>query len=53
MKNIDILNKINSPEDLKKLDIEELKKLSNEIRNTLIERVTVTGGHMGSNLGFV
>lgn len=53
MKNIDILNKINSPEDLKKLDIEELKKLSNEIRNTLIERVSVTGGHMGSNLGFV
>lgn len=53
MKEINILNNINSPEEIKKLKIEELKQLSNEIRNTLIKRITITGGHMGPNLGFV
>ncbi len=48
-----MLNKINSPEDLKKLNIDELNFLADQIRETLIKRVTITGGHMGSNLGFI
>ena len=47
------LDKINSPQDVKKLSIEELNILAAEIRETLIKRITVTGGHMGSNLGMV
>lgn len=48
-----ILEKINEPKDLKKLNINELEKLSDEIRQTIIKRVKVTGGHMASNLGMV
>ncbi|MGN1406378.1 MAG: 1-deoxy-D-xylulose-5-phosphate synthase, partial [Erysipelotrichaceae bacterium] len=48
-----ILERIGSPADVKKLNMDELKELSNEIRETLIRRIGVTGGHMGSNLGFV
>lgn len=47
------LESINSPADLKKLSIEELKLLSSEIRKFLIENVSKTGGHLGSNLGVV
>ena len=47
------LNKIDSPQDVKKLSIDELNILATEIRQTLIERITVTGGHMGPNLGMV
>lgn len=47
------LDKINSPQDVKKLSIEELNILAAEIRETLIKRITVTGGHLGSNLGMV
>ena len=53
MNKTNILQKINSPADIKKCSLEELNALSQEIRNVLIKRVTVTGGHMGSNLGFV
>ena len=48
-----ILNTINEPKDIKKLNIEELKVLASEIRDSLIKRINVTGGHMGSNLGMV
>lgn len=47
------LEEINSPIDLKKLTIEELKILSSEIREFLINNVSNTGGHLGSNLGVV
>lgn len=47
------LEKINSPSDLKKLNVEELKILSSEIREFLINNVSNTGGHLGSNLGVV
>lgn len=47
------ITKINSPEDLKKLNYEDLKKLSKEIRNFLLESVSKTGGHIASNLGVV
>lgn len=47
------LEKINSPEDLKKLDIKDLYVLAREIREFLIEKVSKTGGHLASNLGVV
>lgn len=47
------LNKINYPEDLKKLNIKYIPKLCEEIRNFLIKNITLTGGHLGSNLGVV
>lgn len=47
------LEKINSPEDLKKLNIDKLEILADEIRNFLIESVSETGGHLASNLGVV
>jgi len=48
-----ILTKVNSPNDLKKLSYNELEKLSNEIRNFLIDSISQTGGHLASNLGVV
>ena len=48
-----ILNRINSPDDLKLLSMEELTSLADEIRSFLVEHVSVTGGHLASNLGVV
>lgn len=48
-----ILNKINEPKDLKGLSQEELNRLADEIRETLIKKVSTTGGHFGPNLGMV
>lgn len=47
------LEKINSPQDLKKLNIEQLQKLAFEIRQRIIEVVSSTGGHLASSLGAV
>ena len=49
------LNRINSPKDLRKLKLksEEKKVLAEEIRQTLIEKVSKTGGHLASSLGCV
>ena len=47
------LNKINSPEDLKKLKLSHLKALAQEIRNYIIEVVSKNGGHLAPNLGTV
>lgn len=47
------LDKINSPEDLRKLNIYELKSLSSELREYIIDSVSKTGGHLASNLGVV
>lgn len=47
------LNNINSPDDLKKLNIEEMKVLSEEIREFLVKSLSETGGHLSSNLGVV
>lgn len=49
----EILNKINSPSDLKKLTISELSDLSKDIRDALFNRLTKKGGHFGSNFGVV
>ena len=48
-----LLNKINEPKDLKELTQEELILLSHEIREILIKKVSMTGGHFGPNLGMV
>ena len=47
------LEKINSPEDVKKLSIEEMKVLAQEIREAIIIRDAKHGGHFGPNLGIV
>ena len=47
------LEKINSPKDLKEMNIEELKKLADEMRAALLNRLSKTGGHIGPNLGMV
>ncbi len=48
-----ILNKINSPVDVKNLTVEEMKELASEIREVIIKKVNTTGGHMAPNLGIV
>ncbi len=47
------LNKVNSTEDLKKLKIDELNFLAEDIREFLVEKTSKTGGHLSSNLGVV
>jgi len=48
-----LLEKINNPNDLKKLSIDELKLLSSEIREVIINTIEKNGGHLASNLGAV
>ncbi|MGL5378530.1 1-deoxy-D-xylulose-5-phosphate synthase [Clostridium sp.] len=48
-----LLDKINSPEDVKELSVVELEVLAGEIREFLIDTVSKTGGHLSSNLGVV
>ncbi len=48
-----ILDKVNSPEDVKFLSIEEMKLLSSEIRELIKKKVNTTGGHFGPNMGMV
>ena len=48
-----LLDKINYPADLRKLDKKELRKVSDELRNELIDVVSETGGHLGAGLGVV
>ncbi|MDL2289080.1 thiamine pyrophosphate-dependent enzyme, partial [Oscillospiraceae bacterium OttesenSCG-928-F05] len=47
------LEQINTPEDVKRLSIQELDALSEEIRHFLIESLSKSGGHLASNLGAV
>lgn len=48
-----ILEKINKPNDIKKLDPIEYNQLAEEIREFLIQTISKTGGHLASNLGVV
>ena len=48
-----ILEKINKPNDIKKLSPIEYNQLADEIRQFLIDKISVTGGHLASNLGVV
>ena len=48
-----ILDRVNSPDDVKKLNIEEMNTLAEEIRQFVIKKVNTTGGHFGPNMGIV
>ena len=47
------LEKINSPEDVKRLTKDELKILAGDVREALLSRLTRIGGHIGPNFGIV
>ena len=53
MANYKLLNNVNFPADIKKLSTQELKTLSEELRQEMIEAVSQTGGHLGAGLGVV
>lgn len=48
-----ILNRIDKPDDIKKLTLEEQEKLAKEVRGFILKNVANTGGHLASNLGIV
>lgn len=48
-----VLNNVNYPEDLKKLNIKQKEVLAKELREKIISLVSKTGGHLASNLGVV
>ncbi len=48
-----VLDKVNSPEDVKALSDGELNELCSDIREFLIDNISKTGGHLASNLGVV
>ena len=48
-----LLDKVKFPKDLKKFDDQELKFFCKELRDEVIEAVSVTGGHLGAGLGVV
>ena len=52
-KNYKYLKDINFPSDIKKLSIEALQELSDEVREEMISVVSETGGHLGAGLGVV
>ena len=48
-----LLENIQSPTDLKRLDIEQLEPLAEEVRGAICDQVSQTGGHLAPNLGVV
>lgn len=48
-----LLDKIEKANDIKKIDKSDYGELAEEIRQFLIQKISVTGGHLGSNLGAV
>lgn len=50
---MEYLDKINTPQDVKKLDKKELNVLAEEVRNAILNKVSKVGGHIGPNLGMV
>lgn len=48
-----LLDKVNSPSDIKGMSFEQLAELADDIRQFLIEKLSVTGGHLAPNLGVV
>ena len=45
------IEKINGPEDVKKIEVAELPKLAEEMRHALLIRASKHGGHFGPNFG--
>ena len=52
-KTYELLDEINFPLDLKKLPESKLQKVADELREEMIDAVSVTGGHLGASLGVV
>lgn len=50
---MNILDRVNSPNDIKGLSPEEMKVLAGDIRNAILNRVNTVGGHLGPDLGIV
>lgn len=50
---LNILNKVNEPKDLKDLSLDELNQLAGEIREVLLKKLSIHGGHFGPNFGMV
>lgn len=48
-----LLDQVNEPRDIKQMTCDELATLAEEIRQFLIEKLSVTGGHLAPNLGVV
>jgi len=48
-----LLDRVNNPDDLKKLSREQLPALAAELRRVILDTVSVTGGHLGSGMGVV
>ncbi|MEV6555147.1 1-deoxy-D-xylulose-5-phosphate synthase [Nocardia sp. NPDC051756] len=48
-----VLSRVDTPEDLRPLTAQQLRELADEIREFLVQKVAVTGGHLGPNLGVV
>ena len=48
-----LLDRVDSPDELKKLSERELKQLASELREQLVDTISITGGHLASNLGVV
>ena len=47
------LEKIDSPSDIKKLKLEQLQPLADEVRAAVLNKISKAGGHSGPNLGVV
>src|SRR5690348_17538245 len=48
-----LLDQVNTPADLRKLDESQLPQFADELRRELVDAVSVTGGHLGAGLGVV
>lgn len=48
-----VLSRVDTPEDVRRLSVPQLRELAEEIREFLVRKVAVTGGHLGPNLGVV
>ncbi|MFI1459719.1 1-deoxy-D-xylulose-5-phosphate synthase [Nocardia carnea] len=48
-----VLSRVDTPEDVRRLSVPQLRELAAEIREFLVHKVAVTGGHLGPNLGVV
>ncbi len=49
----DLLRSIHGPQDLKKLSIDQLTQVADELRGMILDQITRTGGHFASNLGVI
>src|SRR5438046_6651531 len=48
-----LLDQCPSPDDLRRLDVSQLRQLADELRQETIDTVSITGGHLGAGLGVV